>query len=332
MAKIGIIGLGKMGLLHLGTHSALAENSISAVAENDSLLAKTASNLLKNVKVYDDFNLMLREQNDVDSVVITTPIHTHASIIQDVLSYNKGINIFVEKPLAVSYEQATSICKALGTSTVNMVGFQKRFAGTFSMAKNLLSQEAIGDPLVFRSYSFMSDIFRRGSGWRFKKESGGVTLEVGPHVLDLIIWFFGEPAKANGTKKIMYSEEVEDYVHADMEFRNGLMGYLDLSWSIRNYRLLETLFEIHGTKGSLTVNDDYVKLQLDERVGEYDTGTHIFRRPEIQPSVPFLLGDPEFCLQEQEFIDATASQRQVESSFLQAAKVNLLIDKIKGSA
>jgi predicted dehydrogenase len=273
---------------------------------------------------------MISKHNKIDSVVITTPIHTHGQIILDLLKQRKDLNIFVEKPLAASYDEATSVCSALnGSLAVNMVGFQKRYAGTFRKAKELLSAGVIGNLSFFRSYSFMSDIFRKGQGWRFRKESGGVTLEVGPHIIDLLIWYFGMPGKVTGIKKMIYSEEVEDYVHANFEYQNGLFGYVDLSWSIRNYRLPEFYVEVHGSNGFLTVNDDAVSIQLDNDSNGLSAGTHVYRRPELQPSVPYLLGDPEFCVQDGEFRSAIVSKSGVETNFRSSAQVNYLMDKIR---
>jgi virulence factor len=74
--------------------------------------------------------MMAEEQ--LDAVYITTPIGTHASIVDDLLRSNTAINIFVEKPLASSYEEAEAVCEAATRSReVNVVGFQKRFSPVF---------------------------------------------------------------------------------------------------------------------------------------------------------------------------------------------------------
>ena len=319
-----------MGLLHAGIHSALTDKPVSVASETDGFLSKMARKILPEARIYQDYKEMIENEHDIEAIIVTTPIHTHTPIVTEILRSNKGLGIFVEKPLSTNYDDANKISEAAKRSGVtNMVGFQKRFAATFLRARLAVANDEIGTPQFFKSYSLMSDIFRKGQGWRFQPDSGGVTLEVGPHILDLIIWLFGEPTTVSGFRKKLYSDEVEDYVHAAMQFSSGLNGYTDISWSVRNYRLPEVFLEVHGTNGVLTVCDDYVKLQLDEDRGKTHAGTHVLRKPELQPSVPFLLGDPEFCAEDQAFLQALRKKASVESDFSAAAKVNSLMDKIR---
>jgi predicted dehydrogenase len=266
----------------------------------------------------------------LDAVIITTPVQTHAKIILDLVASNGAISLFVEKPLAANHEEARKICEAVGkSSAIHMVGLQKRFAATFSKGKELLANGEIGTPQFFRGHIFSSDVFSGGGGWRLKKGSGGVAVDLGPHIVDLILWYFGDPSKVSGVSKSLYSA-VEDYVHATFEFRNGLLGNIDMSWSIRNYRLPELYLEVHGSHGTLTVSDDFVKLQLDEAGTNLPAGTHMFRRPELQPSVPFLLAEPEFTLEDVAFRSALTNGKAAEPDFLAGARVNELIDIILG--
>jgi len=328
--RIAIVGLGKMGLLHAGIHSALNGNPVSVASETDGFLSKMARKILPDARIYQDYKEMIENEHDIQGIIVTTPIHTHTPIVSEILRSKRDLGIFVEKPLSTNHDDAKKIYEAAkGSGVTNMVGFQKRFAATFRRAKDAVAKDEIGTPQFFKSYSFMADIFRKGQGWRFQPESGGVTLEVGPHILDLIIWLFGEPMMVSGFRKKLYSDDVEDYVHAAMQFGSGLSGYTDISWSVRNYRLPEIFLEVHGTNGVLTVCDDYVKLQLDEDRGETLAGTHMLRKPELQPSVPFLLGDPEFCVEDQAFLQALQKKGSVEPDFGDAAKVNSLMDKIR---
>jgi len=298
-----------MGLLHAGIHSALNGEPVSVAAETDGFLSKMARKILPNARIYQDYKEMIETEHDIEGIIVTTPIHTHTTIVSEILRSKKHLGIFVEKPLSTNYDDARKICDAAkGSGVTNMVGFQKRFAATFRRAKDAVANDEIGTPQFFKSYSFMSDIFRKGQGWRFQPDSGGVTLEVGPHILDLIIWLFGEPTIVSGFRKKLYSDEVEDYVHAAMQFGSGLNGYTDISWSVRNYRL---------------------KLQLDEDRGQTRAGTHMLRKPQLQPSVPFLLGDPEFCVEDEAFLQALNEKGSVDPDFSAAAKVNSLMDKIR---
>jgi predicted dehydrogenase len=331
MAKLALIGLGKMGLLHAGLFSALQDQPITIVSEEDGLLARLARKIMPQARVYQDYKEMIAHE-ELDAVVITTPVQTHMPIILDILERRPSLSLFVEEPLAATYADARKVCEAARHSSgIQMVGFPRRHAATFKRARELLANGNIGTPWYFKSYYLVSDIFKKEHGWRFKKETGGVMLDAGPHLLDLIIWIFGEPSNVTGVSRRFVSEEVEDYVHCSMSFPNDLAGYADISWSVRNFRVPAFYIEVEGTNGKLDVSDSFLNVQLDSEGPDLPAGTHVLSRPVIQPSVPFLLGAPEFCLEDQEFLSALKTRRQPENDFSAATKVNLWIDRIRNS-
>jgi predicted dehydrogenase len=207
-----------------------------------------------------------------------------------------------------------------------MVGFQRRFSPVYRKAKELLAGGIVGEAVFFRGYCFSSDVLREGSGWRSKRPSGGVILDSAPHLLDCLIWFFEEPTSVVAAKKSVYSSEVEDYVHALLSYESGLLGHIDLCWSVSNYRIPEVLLEIHGKNGMLTVTDDFVRVSIGKQVTV--SGNQIYRKQSFQTPVPFLLTEPEYTLEDIAFLEAAHTKTTPETSFVQAAKVNALIDRI----
>lgn len=331
--NIGIAGLGKMGILHAGILNSLPNSKVRAICEKERVLAIAASRIIPKVRFYQDVAEMIRKES-LDVIFITSPIHTHVPIIRTVLESSRMIGLFTEKPLAANGPEALEAAEAVTKrGIVNMVGFQKRFSPVLRHAKHLLDNEAIGDVQFFRCYSYVSDIFRQGNGWRFKKGSGGALLELGPHLLDVLLWYFGEPESVSAIERSFYSSEVDDYVHAIVEFESGVAGNLDVSWSMRNYRLPEILIEVQGTDGSLTVTDDYVRVHADNAVsGVTEAGTHTLQKPAFNTSVDFLLADPEYTMEDKYFLKALQDHTQVETDFNTAARVNRFIDLIHQKA
>lgn len=323
-----MVGLGKMGVLHAGIVNSISGVSVTAICEKESFLTAAAKALLpKRIAVYKDHERMMAEEQ-LDAVFITTPISTHVSVASDLIRSNTDLNVFVEKPLAASYEEAKAACEAATHSRgVHMVGFQKRFSPVFQKAKQLLEQNIQGAPIFFRGYCFSSDVLREGSAWRFRRNAGGVLLDSAPHLLDLLIWFFGEPTTTTANKKSVYSSEVEDYVHAIMSYETGLQGHIDACWSIPNFRLPEFLIEIYGRSGILTVTDDYVKFAPGRGSGMMGGG-QTYHRQSFDTSPPFLLADVDYAMEDVAFLNAVRTRTMPELSFVQAAKVNALIDRI----
>jgi predicted dehydrogenase len=327
--KISVIGLGKMGLLHAGIVNSLPDARVTSVCEADFFLSAAAKALLpKEIAVYRDVDKMILEE-DPDALFVTTPIDTHVPIIKDSFRAKSNLNMFVEKPLASSYNEAKVACEAASRSSgINMVGFQRRFSPIFRKAKGLLTENIVGEPIFFRSYFLSSDVLREGSGWRSKKGSGGVLLDSAPHLLDTLIWFFGEPTSVLAVKKKIYSNSVDDYVHALFSYASGLYGHMDVCWSVSSYRLPEVLLQIYGKNGIMTVTDDFVKISSGQQDGG---GSRTYNRQSFQVSTPFLLTDPEYTLEDAAFLEAVRTQVPPDSNFVQAAKVNALIDRILAS-
>jgi predicted dehydrogenase len=320
-----------MGLLHAGIVNSFPDAKVTSVCESDLFLSTAAKAFLpKPIVVYRNVEKMISEQ-EPDAVFVTTPIDTHGSIINGLFHQESDLSVFVEKPLAVSYKEAMEACEAAKRSTgVNMVGFQRRYSPTFRRAKDLLNKNAIGDLLFFKASMLSSDVLREGSGWRSKKKSGGVLLDSAPHLLDTLICFFGEPSSVKATKKQIYSRGVDDYVHAVFSYRSGLQGHIDVCWSLGSYRLPEVSVEIYGKSGILSVCDDFVKVTSNKQTG-VGVGKPMYKQS-FNVSTPFLLTDPEYALEDAAFLESVHTRQTPDASFVQAAKVNALIDRILENA
>lgn len=333
MKNIGIVGLGKMGILHGGILNSMPDAKVKAICEKDSVLTRLARNLLpKTITLYDD-HLKMFDKEQLDAVFITTPISTHVPIALDLLRANKDLSLFVEKPLASSADQAKMACEAVSKSNgIYMVGFQKRFSPVFQRAKEFIENDSIGDLMFFKAYSFSSDVLHEGGSWRLRSGTGGVLLDLAPHLVDILLWFFGDPDSVSAVKRRLYSSEVDDYVHAVMSFKSGLKGHMDTCWSIRSYRLPELSIEIHGKKGTLTVTDDFVKLETEIENDLDSALAQLYYKQSFDTSASFLLADPEYTKEDEAFLRAENQPRSPKSDFFEAAKVNGLIDRIIESA
>lgn len=328
--KVSVIGLGKMGLLHAGIVNSLPNAKVTCVCERDVLLSRLAGAVLPNkVRVFKSVVEMIGEEKP-DAVYVTTPIDTHASAVEEALNVKEDLSIFVEKPLANSYSAAKTLCDLTsGLSGVNMVGFQRRYSSTFLKAKDLIANEMVGRLNFFRAYCFSSDVLREGSAWRSQRQSGGVLLDLASHMFDVLLWFFDEPKLVTAVKKSVHSREVEDYVHAVLTYESGLIGHVDACWSVRNYRLPVLWLEVYGEDGILTVTDDYVKILSDRQHGV--EGGIQYKQVHVKP-VPFLLTETEYTLEDLGFIEAIRNHKMPPANFVEAAKVNWLIERIHESS
>jgi len=327
MVDVGVIGLGQMGVLHSAICNALPNGRVSAICEADARLNHIMAKLVPTIHFYKDYVQMV-DSESLQAIFICTPAPTHAPLLLGLKSRTKRMALFVEKPLATTAEDARQVANEFERSNyVTMVGFQKRFAGPFRKAKEFLDQQILGELAFFRGHFFGPPNFGESSIWRFKKGGGGVCLEFGPHVIDLLLWFFGDPNRVEHASKSMFSTEVEDYAHILLEYENGLVGHADLCWSMRNFDPGELMVEVHGKYGTMNVTEDRLILHLDKD-SVLPAGVHLLHASQLTPQLPYQLANPEHVLEDVYFLNCIESNTQPETNFGNAAKVNSLIDTI----
>ena len=319
----GIIGLGKMGILHTGILSGLEGVNVTAIAEKESLLKRIFGNVLPSVKLYESYERMLDEEN-LNLVFITTPTSLHVKMAEECVE--RGINFFVEKPLGVSKNECEPLIgKLKGEPVINMVGYCKHFIDTFIKAKEIIDSGALGNPIYLTSYMYVSQRFSTGSGWRYKREAsgGGVLNILATHLVDVLIWLFGDISAVNSNIKYHYSKEVEDFVHSYLVFKNGLEGYMDASWSIRNYRLPEIKIEVQCEGGMLVATEDYVKY-LSDKDGKF----YVLYKQDLYRGVEINLGGAEYAREDRYMVECVKKQEPTELDIYYAYKVQCVTDAV----
>ena len=126
-----------------------------------------------------DYDQILRDP-DVDMVMICTRHNTHADMVARALRAGKAV--FVEKPMAVTAEEAACVMAAARESgSPFMVGFNRRFSRYAVEAKKLI--EGRNDPMMV-SYR-MNAGFIPQDHWIQGKEGAGRIIGEGCHILDL---------------------------------------------------------------------------------------------------------------------------------------------------
>lgn len=330
--RIVVIGIGKMGMLHAGIMNGLEGVELCAVSDASKFLLGAAGSLKKNLTVYSDYLSMLDKEKP-EAAVIATPVFLHIPMAAECTK--RGIPFFLEKPLCLNSAEAKGLLLEIKQKNLTtMVGYMMRYAETFMKAKAILESGVLGRLVAFNASSYVSQLFKRGKGWRYsKKESGGgVVVSQATHLIDLLRWYFGHVDLVSAHTKGWYSAEVEDFAHVHFEFESGLMGWLDSSWSVRHHRLLQINIELHTENGSLFVSDDFVKLFLDNKSNEFESGwTNLFK-PDLFQGVEIDVGGPQYTRQDIDFISAVRAYGEVESDVKNAYEVQKIVDAIYTSA
>ncbi|MGB9678369.1 MAG: Gfo/Idh/MocA family protein [Thermoanaerobacteraceae bacterium] len=205
--RIGIIGAGASRAAAFGRNLSKREDvEITAISDiNTKRLEAFSKNFnLDNVFKTNNYKEII---DKIDAAIVTTPDFTHKDIVIELL--NSGVDVYCEKPMATSINDAKEIVDAHEKSgRLLFVGFNMRFTWVFKTVKNIVDSEIIGKVFTI-SQTEILDSYHTGSyyrRWHRKKEkSGDMILTKSCHDLDMITWLAGsKPKKVFGTAKRVF--------------------------------------------------------------------------------------------------------------------------------
>ena len=321
--KVAVLGLGKMGFLHSSILATIPSVELVALCDKSLFLQRFAKRLFKNTLVVNDVAKL--SNLGIDCAFVTAPIPAHYPIVKALYSEEITRHIFVEKTLASTWRKANELCAlTMKTPGVNMVGYMKRFSTTFSKAKCLLNESVLGELISFEAFAFSSDFARISHGSK-SIVRGGVLSDLGSHIIDIALWFFGDFEVEKASIKSVVNEDSEDSANFLVR-KSGLIGAFDISWCKENYRMPNFGLVVRGDNGMLTVNDYTVV--LDSGDGKRSS----WYRHQLHDAVPFLLGEPEYYREDNHFIKSVLNNVGGEPNFKTASKVDYIIDKVKKEA
>lgn len=168
-------------------------------------------------------------------VIIATPPNFHAQ--QANYALKKDASVLCEKPMASSVAAAeTMLDTARTTHSLLAVGLYKRFFPACAAIKGLLERQPLGPLKHFTIEEGGKFGWQAASDSFFRKSvtPGGVLLDIGVHVLDLLLWWLDEPAEVAYADDAMGGQEANCTI--DLTYPNGSRGHVRLSrdWPTRN--------------------------------------------------------------------------------------------------
>ncbi len=168
------------------------------------------------------------EAVDLDVVEILTPPDTHGSIALRLLDL-KPVHLVVEKPLALSLDEAMSMVKAAREKGVYLVTvYQNRANEAVKRLREVLESGGAGVPVLgsFNLYWCRYQDYYRQYPWRGKWAcEGGVLANQGAHFVDMLCWLLGDVEEVFALcGRRLIDMEAEDTLVASVRFSSGALG------------------------------------------------------------------------------------------------------------
>ena len=198
---------------------------------------------------------------DVDVVCICTPSGQHAA--QAIAAAQAGKHVLVEKPMALSLADADAMIAACEQAKVKLgVVLQRRAEPLFRRIYDAIQAGDLGELTLgvvtipyHRPQSYYAQAAWRGT-WAM--DGGGVLMNQGIHLVDLLIWYMGDPLHVQAYADTLHRDiEVEDTLVATLRFPNGAMATITATTTANPgfpHRV-----EVYGTSGGIQVEGEAVR-------------------------------------------------------------------------
>ncbi len=255
MIRVGIIGAGNWGKNHVRTFSGLDNVVLTAIADGRPEIRSAVEKQYPTVTAFGDAGDLI-SSSEVDAIVVATPSPTHADLACAAL--RAGKHVFVEKPLAISIEDAEAIQQeAKRAGRVLMVGHLLLYHSAVHFLKQCIDSGELGKTLYMYCERLNLGVIRPDEN---------ALWSLGPHDISIVRYLMpGEIADVSARGAAYVQDGVQDVVFVNLRYRDGRMANIHLSW-----------LDPHKVRQITLVGDEkmavFDDMAAQEKVRIYDKG------------------------------------------------------------
>jgi predicted dehydrogenase len=217
--KIAVAGAGYWGINHVRAFASLPGATLTTVCEPDPAARNRALALAPSARGVATLEEALA--SDADAIVLATPAKIHADQARAALAAGK--HVFVEKPMALTVADAESVAAAAERAKrVLAVGHLMVHHPALRTVEQLVRDGTIGD--IYYVYSTRVNL------GRLRKDESALW-SFGPHDVSMILHLLGGmPERVSAQGHGYLQTGVEDVVFVHMQFADGRIAHVQLSW------------------------------------------------------------------------------------------------------
>ena len=246
--KIGIIGVGGWGK----NHSRVLHDFgvLTSICDMDKIKAKNLATRY-NVNHYGSIDDMI-DTESLDACLVCTPTKTHYPVATKLME--KGINVFVEKPLSYSSKECEEMIKIAKKNKVSLTcGYIERFNPAVQEVKKILSEKMYGELLMIE--------FHRENRMPLHIKDVGIIYDTSVHDIDTAIYLFGSKPQVVFARAGKIFHSFEDFSNIILGFGKDRVAVISSNWitpkKVRNFSAVCTDAIINGDfiKQEITIED-----------------------------------------------------------------------------
>jgi len=191
--RVAVVGCGAVSQIHhLPALARSREARASALVDSD---ADRAGRLARTLAIPLVAASLAELAGEFDAAIVATPNHLHCRFALEALE--RGLHVLVEKPMALNAAEAERmVAVAAERRLVLAVGTEFRFVPAYDWVRRVLAAGWLGRLRRFEMRVGVIPNWPYASDYVLRRETagGGVLFDFGAHVLDLLLWWLGEPS------------------------------------------------------------------------------------------------------------------------------------------
>ena len=270
MIGVAVIGAGYWGPNLIRNFLSCPDTRLVAVCDSNRTRLEKVLVGYPCVDAVDNVDTLL-SRDDIDAVVIATPVSTHGPLALTAL--RAGKHVLVEKPMAASVRDAEAmVAAARAAERILMVDHTFIYSGPVRKIKEIVDSGDLGEIYYVDSVRINLGLFQHDVN---------VVWDLAPHDLSIMDHLIGRLPKslsAFGTCHTDNASGIEDVAYLNLDFGDGLLASFHVNWlspvKIRS-------FLVGGSRKGLVYND----LLPDEKIKVYDRGITVSEDAEARRGV-----------------------------------------------
>jgi predicted dehydrogenase len=218
---LGQLGCGYWGPNLLRKFSRQPDCDVKWVAEPSAERRNYVSQYYSRASVTPEWREVV-EDPEVDAVVVATPAASHFQLVRAALLASK--HVFVEKPLALSIEEADELIKiAAAGQRILMVGHTFLYNAAVNYAKEILDRGELGD---------LHYVYSQRLNLGQVRSDVNVWWNLAPHDVSILLYLMdGVMPVSIDVQGMSYIQPgIEDVVFATLAWANGVAAHIHVSW------------------------------------------------------------------------------------------------------
>lgn len=276
--KYAIVGFGGIGKCHFGNKDDIikAHPDVELVAlcdiDQSKFTTNTSTNLgedtnsldLSAYRLYTDLDEML-EKEQLDFVIGAIPTFLHDEISCKVMK--KGVNMFCEKPMALTMEKAQTMLDVSKENNVKlMFGQCVRYFPEYAMLKEIADSKKYGKVVKAEFIRLSPTPLWSWNNWYMDEgKSGGAALDLHVHDVDFINYLFGKPKAVTSTATSLVSKHDSITTYYDYgDFSVIATG----DWGLPKTYPFTPAFFVKFEKAAVEMKGGKIKIYTDEEISE----------------------------------------------------------------